>query len=125
MSQIQVQKEKFMSYLEQFIDDVPYEIQLVKKLFDQLPSAAIEGFVTEYFYSHGFYKGTLYKIQHVIFKDDIKYFPTMKELLEFLKSYSLDSKISDALTERRVDFFIKNNQPICGYLIEKISNNNE
>lgn len=124
MSQIEVHKEKFMSYLEQFKDDVPYEIQLVKKLFDQLPTSAIEGFVTEYFYSHGFYKGDLYKVQHVIFKDDIKYFPTMKELLEFLKSYSLDQKVRDALTDRRVMFFIKEQQPLCGFMITKVNGDN-
>lgn len=121
MAYIEVHKEKFKEYLKQFKDDIPYELELLQILLDQLPSNAIEGFITEYFYSHGFFKGKFYKIQHLIYKDDIKYFTDKTQLLEFLQSYSLDKKVADALTERSLNYFIRVGQPIAGYMITEVS----
>ena len=122
MAYISLHRDKFREYLKQFSDDVPFQIELVKQLLDQIPPNAVEGFITEYFYEHGYFKGKLYKIQHLIYKDDIHYFTDKAQLLEFLQEYYLDRKLSDALTESRLNYFIRVGQPVAGYLITEVSN---
>ena len=119
MAQIEINKQRFKELLPQFTGDVPYEIELINLLLEQLPAPAREGFMTEYFYSN-YYKGELFVIQHVVFTDDIRYFLSIDEVIEYLKNYCLDKDhYLREVNKLYVYNCIKTKQPIFGYLITR------
>ena len=121
MSRLEVDKERFKSFLEQFIGDAPYQIDLVKTILDQMPEQVTRQFIEELYFEN-VYDGPLYIAQHAVFKDDIHYFPNLESLVKFLNEVNKFSKEynPDSLLTIDIKFIKKRmqeNLPLCGYLI--------
>ena len=117
---LEVDKQKFKQYLDQFIDDVPYEIELIETLLANIRPGARK-ILLEDLYFREVYRGKVYKLQHVTFKDDIHYFLNYDSLRSFLmeRSYIEDDTYYSQLTESYIDRKIQNKEPVLGYTIEK------
>ena len=122
MPRLEIDKERFKSFLDQFVGDTPYQIDLVRTLIDQLPAQVANGLIEELYYSR-VYSGNLYKAQHVVFKDDIHYLPSYESLLKFLNSvnnnlgeYNTDALLT--LDRKTIEKRMHQRLPICGYMIE-------
>ena len=121
MSRLEVDKERFKEFLSQFIGDAPYQIELINTILDQMPRQVVEQFIEELYYDQ-VYKGPVYIAQHVVFKDEIHYFPNHQSLLQFLNEankfsneYNPDSLLT--LDKKTVAKRIKEKIPLCGYMI--------
>jgi superfamily I DNA and RNA helicase len=120
MPNLSIDREKFISILDQFKWDIPYEVEIIKHILDNLPQQASEGLIRELYFTH-LHKGVVYKAVHWAFKEDINMFTSWQELIEFLKTKSLDiSKDYWATaTGRTIEGYIKSGQPLAGYIITK------
>lgn len=121
MPRLEIDKERFAEFLDQFIGDTPYQLSLINKLINQLPSQVAEGLIEDLFYSR-VYKGNIYKLQHVVFKDDIHFFPSYENMMMFLEDinktlceYNTDSLKN--LDKKTVLKRMNDKLPLCGYLI--------
>lgn len=121
MSRLEVDKERFKGFLDQFIGDAPYQIELIRKIMSQMPAQVVNQFIEELYYEH-VYNGPLYKVQHAVFKDEVHYFPNYQSLLRFLNDVNKFSKEfnTDALLtidKKTLAKRVKDNLPLCGYII--------
>jgi hypothetical protein len=121
MSRLEIDKQRFKDFLPQFIGDAPYQIELVRTILDQMPIQVVKQFIEELYYEQ-VYDGPVYIAQHAVFKDDIHFFPNYQTLLRFLNEankfsneYNPDSLLT--LDKKTVAKRMKNNLPLCGYLI--------
>jgi hypothetical protein len=120
MPNISIDREKFLEILNQFKWDIPYEVEIVKHIIDNLPDQAAHGLIRDLYFTH-IYKGQVYKAVHWAFKEDINMFTTWQELVAFLKYKSLDiaKDYFSTVTGRTIEGYIKSGQPLCGYIITK------
>lgn len=121
MARLEVDKERFKSFLDQFVGDAPYQIELVKALISQMPEQVAEGLIEELYYQK-VYDGNLYIAQHAVYKDDIHRFPNFESLLRFLNGvnknigeYNPDSLLN--LDKKTIMRRMQQNLPLCGYII--------
>ena len=117
---LEIDKERFKQYLEQFIGDAPYQIELVKTLLAQMPPKASTALIEELYFEN-VYVGAVYKIQHVTFKDDIHYFPNIELLEKYFKEncFYEDKHVFDNFDKMFVDRYCLNGKPFLGYKISK------
>ena len=120
MPNVSINKDKFLEILDQFKYDIPYEVQLVKRLLSNMPEQASKCVIEELYFEF-IYKGPVFKAVHYLYQDDIHMFTNQKALIEFLKERNME--FSDAFWEtvdgRTLDSFIKKRNPLCGYIISK------
>jgi hypothetical protein len=121
MPRTEVDRKRFKEFLDQFIGDVPYQIELAKKLLSQMPDEVAKQFIEELYYNY-VYTGPLYKAQHAVFKEDVHYFPNYQSLCKFLNDINkfTNEFNTDALLtidKKSIAKRMKENLPLCGYLI--------
>ena len=121
MSRLEIDKERFKEFLDQFIGDAPYQIELVKTILDQMPMQVTKQFIEELYYEQ-VYDGPLYVAQHAVFKDEIHYFPNFTSLTKFLNEVNKFSREynTDSLLDIDAKFIqkrMKEGLPLCGYII--------
>lgn len=121
MSRLEVDKERFKEFLDQFIGDAPYQIELVKKLLSQMPVQITKQLIEELYYNN-VYDGPLYIAQHAVFKSEIHYFPNYQTLLNFLNEvnkftneFNTDSLLN--IDKKTIAKRMHDNLPLCGYII--------
>lgn len=121
MPRLEVDKERFKGFLNQFIGDAPYQVELVDTLFSQMPHQVRNNLIEEYYYKY-IYKGPVYIAQHMTFKADIHRFPTLESLKEFLIDRSMGTITHEFFDSCKPAFFdkkIAEHEPIAGYYLEK------
>jgi hypothetical protein len=120
MPNVSINKERFIEILDQFIYDIPYEVQLVKHILNNIPEQAAHCVIEELFFTH-VYKGLVFKAVHYIYQDDIHWFTNQKALLDFLKERNMEfsDEFWNTIDGRTLDSFIKKRNPLCGYIISK------
>ena len=121
MSRLEVDKQRFKEFLEQFIGDAPYQIELINTILSQMPVQVTAQFIEELYYTH-VYNGPVYIAQHAVFKDEIHYFPNYQTLLSFLNDvnkfaneFNPDSLLT--IDKKTLAKRIKEGLPLCGYII--------
>lgn len=122
MSRLEIDKERFKQFLDQFVGDAPFQIELIKKILSQMPEQVVEQFITELYYDH-VYEGPLYIATHAVFKHDVHYFPNYQSLLKFLNeinSFTNEFNTDALLTidKKTLAKRVKDKLPLCGYIIE-------
>lgn len=121
MPRLEVDKQRFKSFLSQFVGDVPFQIELIREIMSQMPKQAVDGFVSEIFYEQ-IYDGPLYIARHAVFKEDVRYFPSLDGLLIFLNGVNkfTNEFNTDALLtidKKTIQKRIADRLPLCGYLL--------
>ena len=121
MSRLEVDKERFKEFLDQFIGDAPYQIELIYKILDQMPTQVTKQLIEELYYNQ-VYTGPLYIAQHAVFKEEIHYFPNYQSLLAFLnevnkfsREFNTDSLLS--IDKKTIAKRMNDNLQLCGYII--------
>lgn len=121
MSRLEVDKERFKEFLTQFIGDAPYQIELVNTILNQMPEKVAKQLIEELYYDH-VYQGPLYKVQHAVFKEDVRFFPNFESLTKFLneinkfsREFNTDSLLT--IDKKFIQKRMKENLPLCGYII--------
>jgi hypothetical protein len=120
MPNISINKERFVEILDQFKYDIPYEVELVKRLFNNMPEQAAKCVIEELYFKT-VYKGPVFKAVHYIYQEDIHWFAHQKALLEFLKERNMEfsDEFWSTIDGRTLDSFIRKRNPLCGYIISK------
>ena len=120
MPNISIDRNRFLEILDQFKYDIPYEVELVKRLLNNMPEQAAKSVVEELFFTH-VYKGPVFKAVHFVYHEDIHWFTNQKALLEFLKECNMEftEEFWNTIDGRTLESFIKKRNPICGYIISK------
>jgi hypothetical protein len=121
MPRLEVDKERFKSFLAQFIGDAPYQVELVDTLFSQMPIQVRNNMIEEYYYKYIF-KGETYKAQHMVYQADIHMFPNLDGLKKFLIDRSMGTIAPEFFNSCKQAFFdkkIQEHEPIAGYYITK------
>jgi hypothetical protein len=120
MPNVSIDREKFLEILDQFRWDIPYEVEVIKHILDNLPTQAAEGLIRELYFTR-LHKGVVYKAVHCVFKDDINMFITFQDLVTFLKtkSFEIPKEYWDTVTGRTIAGYVSSGQPLCGYIITK------
>ena len=120
MPNVSINKERFIEILDQFTYDIPYEVQLVKHILNNMPEQAAHCVVEELYFKH-VYKGPVFKAVHYLYQDDIHWFTHQKALLDFLKERNMEfsEELWNTIDGRTLDSFIKKRNPLCGYIISK------
>ena len=120
MAQLQVNKEAFEGYLDQFEGDAQYQAILIKRILTRMPQHVKETLLEELYFANVF-KGDYYVAVHCVFKDDVHYFPNLDTLKEFLKgrSRTTDPEAIDRLSDRIVVDHLKRDRPLFGYFVSK------
>lgn len=120
MPNVSINKDRFLEILDQFKYDIPYEVQLVKRLLDNMPEPAAHAVVEELYFKH-VYKGPVFKIVHYLYQEDIHWFTNQKAMLSFLKERNMEfsDEFWNTIDGRTLDSFIKKRNPLCGYVISK------
>lgn len=116
-----IDRERFKELLFQFRGDIPYQTELVKQLFDQLPDAYVDDIVKTMYYER-IYIGTYYVVQHSIYTYDRHIFSNYTDVLDFLNSVKIEDK---TITKFTLANAIDRGTTICGYKINKIINKEE
>jgi hypothetical protein len=120
MPNITINKDRFIEILDQFKYDIPYEVQLVKRILSNMPDQAAKCVIEELFFTT-IYKGPVFRVVHYLYQDDIHWFTNIKSLLDFLKERNLE--FSDeywaTIDGRTLDSYIRRHNPLCGYFIYK------
>lgn len=120
MPNVSIDREKFLEILDQFKYDIPYELQLIKRLLANMPEQASKCIIEELYFEH-IYKGPVFKAVHYLYKDDIHLFTNQKNLLDFLRERNLE--FSDDywknIDGRTLESYIRRHSPLCGYIISK------
>ena len=111
-----IDRERFKELLFQFRGDIPYQTELVKQLFDQLPDAYVDDIVKTMYYER-IYIGTYYVVQHSVYNYDRHIFQNYAEVLDFLNANKLEDK---AITKFTLTNAIDRHTTISGYYINKI-----
>ena len=121
MSRLEIDKQRFKSFLDQFIGDAPYQVELVKKILNDMPEQVAKQLIEELYYQN-VYDGPLFVAQHAVFKDDIHFFPNFESLTIFLndinkfsREFNTDSLL--AIDKKFIQKRMKEQLPLCGYLI--------
>lgn len=121
MPRLEIDKERFKSFLEQFIGDAPYQVELVNTIFEQMPHQVRDGLIEEYYYRY-VYKGTVYVAQHMVFTSDIHRFPNLESLKQFLIERSMGTITHEFFDSCKPAFFdkkIAEHEPLAGFYITK------
>lgn len=121
MSRLEVDKERFKGFLDQFIGDAPYQIELVNTILKQMPDQVSKQLIEELYFEY-VYNGPLYIAQHAVFKDEIHYFPSFESLTRFLnevnkfsREYNTDSLLD--IDSKYIQKRMREGLPLCGYMI--------
>jgi len=117
---LEIDKERFKQYLEQFIGDAPYQIDLVKTLLSQMPPKVKDALIED-LYFNDIYIGVVYKIQHATFQDDIHYFPNVESMEKYFREncFYQDEHVFDKFDKILVDRHCLNGKTFLGYKISK------
>lgn len=120
MPNVSINKEKFMEILDQFKYDIPYEVELVKRILSNMPEQAAKCVIEELFFTT-IYKGQVFKVVHYLYQDDIHWFTNIKAMLAFLKERNLEfsEEYWNIIDGRTLDSYIRKGTPFCGYIISK------
>jgi hypothetical protein len=120
MPNVSIDKTKFLEILDQFKYDIPYEVELVKRLLANMPEQASKYIIEELYFTR-IHNGPVFKVVHYIYQDDIHWFTNQKALLEFLKERNMEftEEFWQTIDGRTLDSFIKKRNPLCGYIISK------
>lgn len=113
---VTIDREKFKQLLSQFRGDIPYQTELVKTLFNQMPEHYVNDIVRTMYYER-LYIGTYYVVQHSVYNYDRHIFLNYTEVLDFLNSVKLEDK---AITKFTLSNAIDRGTSISGYYINKI-----
>ena len=120
MPNVTINKEKFIEILDQFKYDIPYEVQLIKRLIANMPEQAAKCVIEELFFEF-VYKGPVFKAVHYLYKGDIHMFTNQKALLEFLgeRNMEFSPEFWATIDGRTLEGYIRKSCPLCGYIITK------
>lgn len=121
MPRLEIDKERFKGFLNQFVGDAPYQVELVETLFEQMPIQVRNNLIEEYYYKY-IYKGSVYVAQHIVYKADIHRFATLDSLKAFLIERSLGTIAPEFFDSCKQSFFdkkIAEHEPLAGYYITK------
>ena len=120
MPNVAINKDKFLEILDQFKYDIPYEVQLIHKLLDNIPEQARKCIVEELYFKW-IYKGPVFKAVHYLYQDDIHLFTNLKNLIDFLgeRNMEFSEEFWNTIDGRTIDGYIRRHSPLCGYIISK------
>lgn len=121
MPRLEVDKERFKSFLTQFIGDAPYQVELVETLFEQMPIQVRNNLIEEYYYKY-IYKGDVYLAQHMVYQADVHRFASLDGLKDFLIDRSMGTISPEFFKSCKQAFFdkkIADHEPLAGYYITK------
>jgi hypothetical protein len=120
MPNVTIDKERFIEILDQFKYDIPYEMDLVRRLINNMPEQASECIIKELYFER-IHKGPVFRAVHYVYQDDINLFTSQKQLLEFLKERNMEftDEFWNTIDGRTLESFIKKRNPLCGYIISK------
>lgn len=121
MPRLEIDKERFKDFLNQFIGDAPYQVELLETILSQMPPQVRNNFIEEQYYKYN-YKGTVYVVQHMVFTSDIHRFASLDSLKQFLIERSMGTITPDFFAFCKAGFFdkkIEEHEPLAGYYISK------
>ena len=122
MSRLEVDKERFKEFLDQFVGDAPYQTELIYKILNQMPTQVSQQLIEELYYKY-VYDGPLFIATHAVFKSEVHYFPNYESLTKFLNEvnkftseYNTDALLT--IDVKSIQKRMKDGIPLCGYMIE-------
>jgi hypothetical protein len=120
MPNISINRDKFLELLDQFKYDIPYEVQLIRRLISNMPEQAANCVIEELYFEK-IYKGPVWKAVHYLYKDDIHLFTNQKAMLAFLKERNMEftDEFWETIDGRTLDSYMKRRSPFCGYILSK------
>lgn len=122
MSRLEIDKQRFKEFLDQFIGDAPYQTELIYHILNQMPEQVSKQLIEELYFKY-VHMGPLYIAQHAVFKDDIHFFSSFESLTVFLneqnkfgREFNTDALL--AIDHKTIQKRMNEKLPICGYLIK-------
>jgi len=115
-----IDKDRFLSLLDQFIYDVPFEMKIMDRLLANIPPTVVPTIIEEFYFKY-VHKGEYYRLQHAILKDDLHYRVGYLEVKKFLQERSLEMSPAqfNFFTPKILEAVCKEKRIIAGYLISK------
>ena len=119
---LEADKKAFLSYLDQFDDDVPFQLDLAEKIIKLMPAQVMESFITDIYFSKVF-KGEYYYVRHKTYKCDEHYFTNIVAVKEFLVEHNGMKEMTDtvlrSLSATQLVAKCMEGGTICGYIVER------
>lgn len=118
MPNVSLNKSAFLSVLDQFRADPPFEAQIVHHVVNNMPDNLVSAVVEELYFTR-VYADVYYKVQHATLPDTPRYFMTKREVVAYLDAWNYERK---RFTQGDVTVALRTGKWLFGFKIEERRN---